>query len=133
LKLWVDACLTPRLEGVAHRRGYEATSNRARGMLTWLDPNLYPVVVAEDWVFVTNNEKDFRDLAAAARLHPGLIVLPQGTVVQQRAWFDTTLGYVEAHAADESEPPGDWMICRIVTYDDRDHVNRHGWLPGAVA
>lgn len=64
MKLWVDACLTPQLEGVAHARGYEATSNRARGMLAWLDPNLYPVVVDGDWVFVTNNEKDFRDLAA---------------------------------------------------------------------
>lgn len=129
MKLWVDACLTPQLEGVAHARGYEATSNRARGMLTWLDPNLYPVDVDEDWVFVTNNEKDFRELAAASQLHPGLIVLPQGTVAQQQAWFDTTFSYVEARAAEDAESSADWMVCRIVTYDDRDHANRHGWLP----
>lgn len=130
MRLWIDACLTPQLEGVAHARGYEATSNRARGMLTWLDPNLYPVVVDEDWVFVTNNEKDFRDLAVEAQLHPGLVLLPQGTVVQQKAWFGTTLEYVEACAAADAEAPADWMVCRVVAYDDRDHVNRHGWLPG---
>jgi len=39
-------------------------------MLTALDPNLYPVVAAEGWVFITNNEKDFRNLAAEAQLHP---------------------------------------------------------------
>lgn len=87
------------------------------------------MVVDGDWVFVTNNEKDFRDLAAEARLHPGLVVLPQGTVAQQKAWFDTTLAYIEARSAADAESPADWMVCRLVAYDDRDHVNRHGWLP----
>lgn len=130
MKLWADACLTPQLEAVAHARGYEATSNRARGMLTWPDPNLYPVVVEEDWVFVTNNEKDFRDLAAEAQLHTGLIVLPQGTVAQQKQWFDTTLAYIETRAVEDGESSADWMVCRVVIYDERDQVNRHGWLPG---
>jgi hypothetical protein len=40
--------LTPTLEGVAHARGYEGTSNRQRGLLTALDPQLYPVVVEGD-------------------------------------------------------------------------------------
>ncbi len=59
MKLWTDACLTPKLEGVAQVPGYEGTSNRGRGMLTDLDPQLYTVVMDEDWVFVTNDEKDF--------------------------------------------------------------------------
>ncbi|MBF6621334.1 MAG: DUF5615 family PIN-like protein [Patulibacter sp.] len=122
--------MTPQLEAVAHARGYEATSNRARGMLTWLDPNLYPVVVGEDWVFVTNNERDFRELAGEAQMHPGLIVLPQGTVAQQQDRFDTTLAYIEARAAEDDESPADWMVCRIVAYDDHDDSNRHGWLSG---
>jgi predicted nuclease of predicted toxin-antitoxin system len=79
VKLWADACVTPTLEGVAHARGYEGTSNRQRGLLTALDPQLYPTVVAEDWVFITNNEIDFRKLAETEGLHPGLIVLPPGT------------------------------------------------------
>jgi predicted nuclease of predicted toxin-antitoxin system len=82
VKLWADACVTPTLEGVAHARGYEGTSNRQRGLLTALDPQLYPTVVAGEWVFITNNEIDFRKLAAAEGLHPGLIILPQGRVDQ---------------------------------------------------
>ena len=73
MKLWADACVTPTLENVAHARGYEATSNRQRGLLTALDPELYATVLAEDWTFITNNEIDFRKLAAAHELHPGLI------------------------------------------------------------
>lgn len=78
--------MTPTLQDLAHARGYEATSNRQRGMLTVLDPDLYPVVVDEDWVFITNNEKDFRRLARSAGLHPGIVIVPQSTVAQQHAW-----------------------------------------------
>lgn len=47
MKLWADACVTPTLEGVAHARGYKGTSNRQRRVLTDLDPQLYPKVLAE--------------------------------------------------------------------------------------
>jgi predicted nuclease of predicted toxin-antitoxin system len=99
VKLWADACVTPTLEGVAHARGYEGTSNRQRGLLTALDPQLYPTVVAGDWVFITNNEIDFRKLAAAEGLHPGLIILPQGRVDQQQASLHSVIDYIERHAA----------------------------------
>jgi len=71
VKLWADACVTPRLEGVAHARGYEATSNRSRGVLSLPDAELHDVVTAEEWVFITNNERDFRALATLAELHAG--------------------------------------------------------------
>lgn len=129
MKLWFDACVTPRLEDVAHRRGYEATSNRSRGLLTAPDSELYPVVTAEDWVLVTNNERDFRTLASEAELHPGLIVLPQGKVAQQQRWFDAVITHIEAQAEDAGEPAADWMICRVVDYDDTDDSVGHGWLP----
>jgi predicted nuclease of predicted toxin-antitoxin system len=105
VKLWADACVTPTLEGVAHARGYEGTSNRQRGLLTALDPQLYPMVVAEDWVFITNNEIDFRKLAETEGLHPGLITLPQGRADQQRAWLNAVIDFIEAHAVDDGEEP----------------------------
>jgi hypothetical protein len=97
-------------------------------MLTASDPELYPVVTAEDWVFITNNEKDFLRLAEAAELHPGLIVLPQGTA-QQAQWFDEVIDHIEHRAAEDREPPADWMVCRIVAYDDADGSIGHGSLP----
>jgi hypothetical protein len=70
VKFWIDACLSPTLEEVAYERGYEATSNRRRNMLSELDPNLYPTVVEQadaedeppsDWMVmrvVTYHEDD---------------------------------------------------------------------------
>jgi predicted nuclease of predicted toxin-antitoxin system len=129
VKLWADACVTPTLEGVAHARGYEGTSNRQRGLLTELDPQLYPKVLAEDWVFITNNEIDFRKLAEAKGLHPGLIILPQGRADQQRAWLDAVIDFIEASAADDGEEPWAWMIGRIVIYDDGDDSITWEWIP----
>jgi predicted nuclease of predicted toxin-antitoxin system len=128
VKLWADACVTPTLEGVAHARGYEGTSNRQRGLLTALDPQLYPTVVAGDWVFITNNEIDFRKLAAAEGLHPGLIILPQGRVNQQQALLHAVIDYIERHAACDGEEPWAWMMCRIVVDDGDDNMSWE-WLP----
>jgi hypothetical protein len=85
-------------------------------MLSAPDGELYEVVTAEDWVFITNNEADFRALAEREHLHPGLIVLPQGTAADQQA-------------ADAGETPADWMVMRVVVYDDVDGTVSHGWLP----
>ena len=133
MKLWADACVTPTLEGVAHARGYEGTSNRQRGLLTALDAQLYPTVVAGDWVFITNNEIDFRKLAAAEGLHPGLIILPQGRVDQQQAWLHTAIDEIERWAAGDGEEPWAWMMGRIVVYEDTDDAVSWEWLPDPPA
>ncbi len=129
MRLWADACVTPQLEGVAHQRGYEATCNRTRGVLAELDPDLYPRIVDGDWVLVTNNEKDFRRLAAEYELHPGLIVLPQSLVDTQKEHFGRVLDYIEHQAADAGETPGDWMVCRLITYDEDALECDWEWLP----
>jgi predicted nuclease of predicted toxin-antitoxin system len=129
VKLWADACVTPTLEGVAHARGYEGTSNRQRGLLAALDPEIFRVVIDEDWVLITNNELDFRKLAAAEGLHPGLIILPQGRADQQRASLHVVLDFIEAHAADEGEEPWAWMVSRVVVYDDGNRSAAWEWIP----
>lgn len=129
MKLWADEDVTPTLQDVAHRRGYEGTSNRQRGLLHALDHELYPTVVADDWVFVTNNEKDFRKLAVAEGLHPGLIVLPLGRADQQQGWLDEVITFVEQRAGEDAEEPWAWMVCRIVVHDGADGGIRWEWLP----
>lgn len=47
MKLWIDECLSPALVGEAQHHGFEATSNRDRGMLGAADPDLLERVVAE--------------------------------------------------------------------------------------
>ena len=121
--------MTPLLAGVARNHGYEGTSNRDMGFLSRLDPSLYPAVVAGEWVFVTNDESDFRELAEEEQLHPGLIILPQHTREQQCAWFEEILAYVEDQAAEDGEDAGIWMINRVVEYDEEAATVRHAWLP----
>ena len=92
MKLWIDEDLTPRLVDPAHAHGYEATSNREQGLLGATDAALYEVVVDGDYVFVTNDEQDFRRLCRAHDLHPGLIVLPERIRVEQVAMFERVPG-----------------------------------------
>jgi predicted nuclease of predicted toxin-antitoxin system len=134
MKLWADEDVTPTLQDVANARGYDGTSNRQRGKLNVLDHDLYPVVVKEEWVFITNNEKDFQKLAKAQGLHPGLIILPSGgSPQQQRDWLDNVITYIEQRAAEDDEPPEDWMVCRIVTYEKVGDTTDWEWLPEDAA
>jgi predicted nuclease of predicted toxin-antitoxin system len=128
VKIWADERVTPTLEGVAQRRGYEATSNRSRGMLNARDSELFSVVVREDWVFVTNNETDFVNLARQAELHPGLVSIPQSAVVRRRRTFDAVIRYIEDQATTSDESAADWMVCRLVVADEHAAI-RHAWLP----
>jgi predicted nuclease of predicted toxin-antitoxin system len=129
MKLWIDEDLTPRLVDPAHAHGYEATSNRDRGLLGATDAALYEIVVDGDYVFVTNNEQDFRRLCRGHDLHPGLIVLAERIRVEQVAMFERVLDYVEQHAARAGEAPGSWMVNRVVEVDPTTEVCRDHPLP----
>ena len=50
------------------------------------------MILREEFVFVTNNARDFRKLMGATELHPGLIViLPSVTPPVQRELFQRAL------------------------------------------
>ena len=131
MKFWIDACLSPTLEDVANSRDYQATSNRRRGLLDAPDAQLYRTVVTEDWIFVTNNEQDFRTLAGLEQLHPGLILMPQARRGTQQDRFNEIIAFIEDQAAADGEAPGDWMVMRLVQYVEPDNHISHGWLPDA--
>lgn len=80
-------------------------------------------------MFVTNNESDFRDLASAKDLHPGLIVVPQALRELQKQRFDLVLAYIEEQAAPEGEEPAIWMMNRVVEYEEGTGQIHHDWLP----
>ena len=129
MKLWIDEDLTPRLVDPAHAHGYEATSNRDRRLLGATDAALYEIVVDGDYVFVTNNEQDFRRLYRTHDLHPGLIVLAERIRVEQVAMFERVLDYIEQHAARAGEAPGSWMVNRVVEVDEATEVCSDHPLP----
>lgn len=75
VRLLIDECLSPSLEGVAHDMGYEAIHLNHRGWSGLKDPLLFRRVFEESLTLVTNNQSDFERLAGGLEVHPGLIVL----------------------------------------------------------
>lgn len=129
MKLWIDECLSPTLVERANQRGLWATCNRDRNLLGELDEKLYPIVLDEEAVFVTNNEADFLSLGREAGLHSGLIVLPQGgRRATQSLLLDAAIDHIEAQAKAHDEAPADWMVNKYVEVDPEESV-AHRDLP----
>jgi Domain of unknown function (DUF5615) len=68
----VDECLSVDLVTVAGASGHEA---RHVGRAGWKDWNVTRYASDGDFVLVTNNASDFRQLYAAQPLHAGLVIL----------------------------------------------------------
>ena len=55
----IDECLSPALVATAKARNFEADHVTYLGKAGWQDWNLVPFAVANDYVIVTNNRRDF--------------------------------------------------------------------------
>jgi predicted nuclease of predicted toxin-antitoxin system len=109
VRFLIDECLHTSLTDVANKAGYEAHHVTRRGWSGFKDHQLREVVQREEFVFVTNNARDFRKLMGESELHSGLIViLPNVTPALQRELFEQAL--VEA-----SKLPD--MINKVVEID----------------
>lgn len=85
MKFLIDECLSPELTKLAQRQGYGESTH-----VVWLggaglkDWELKPLILKDDWTFVTKNSVDFRGPAdkpgtkgqyADVEIHAGLICL----------------------------------------------------------
>jgi predicted nuclease of predicted toxin-antitoxin system len=92
VRFLIDECLHTSLVAVAQERGHEANHVNWLGLSGETDWDLMPLIVDEDFTFVTNNAKDFRKLYAKEPVHAGLIiVVPQVGPEKQRELFDALL------------------------------------------
>lgn len=89
----IDEQLSPRLVGIAHERGHEATCVRDRGWVGLRDDVLVHMAFAHDFVLVTRNVRDFRELLGTVEVHCGLISLH---AVDDSFDVDTQLDFFEA-------------------------------------
>ena len=100
-RLLIDECLSPRLVGLAHIRGLEATHVNYLGLRTSPDYLLMPVIVGGDYTFVTNNRADFVRLYRYVDLHAGLlIVVPAVEFEEQRRLLALALDAIAAAGND---------------------------------
>ena len=75
MRFLIDECLSVDLVTVAGQSGHEAHHVAHVGRAGWKDWNVVRYANEGDFVFVTNNASDFRQLFAAQPLHAGLIIL----------------------------------------------------------
>jgi predicted nuclease of predicted toxin-antitoxin system len=92
VRLLIDECLHTSLTDVANKAGFEAHHVNWRGWSGLTDLELFDLIVREEFVFVTNNARDFRKLTAEAELHAGLIVIvPNVRPIAQSELFERAL------------------------------------------
>ncbi len=85
MKFLIDECLSPELTKLARQAGYgESTHVAWLGRAGLKDWELKPLILKDDWTFVTKNSVDFRGPAdrpgakgeyADVEIHAGLICL----------------------------------------------------------
>lgn len=95
MKFLIDECLSIGLVAVASEAGQEAQHVARIGKAGWKDWNVAGYAVAGDFVLVTNNASDFRQLYAAQPLHAGLvIILPNVNRAMQQRIFRRVLDHL---------------------------------------
>ena len=91
----IDECLSGELIATAKARGYEADYVPHIGKGGWQDWNLIPFAVANDYIVVTLNRRDFLKQHANLDVHPGLVILipqaPSDKRPHQAALFERAL------------------------------------------
>ena len=93
MRFLIDECLHTSLTDVANEAGHEAHHVIRRGWSGFKDYQLREVILAEEFVFVTNNARDFRKLMGETELHAGLVVIvPNVAPALQRQMFDRAIG-----------------------------------------
>ncbi|WP_286192266.1 DUF5615 family PIN-like protein [Roseomonas genomospecies 6] len=118
-QILIDACLTPRLVAVAKARGVDATHVSFMGRAREADWDLMPFILGNDYVFVTNNRKDFLKEYAKQEIHNGLIiVIPQGEREDQEKHFTAALDFIE---------PLDDLVNKLVEVLEDGSVRMRDW------
>ena len=92
MRFLIDECLSVDLVNVAGESGHEARHVAHVGRAGWKDWNVARYASDGDFILVTNNANDFRQLYAAQPLHAGLVILiPAVNRVMQQRLFRAAL------------------------------------------
>ena len=76
----------------AKARGFDAGHVTHLGKTGWQDWNLVPFAVANDYIIVTSNRRDFLKEYAKLDIHSGLVVIiPRGKRDEQTRLFEKAL------------------------------------------
>jgi predicted nuclease of predicted toxin-antitoxin system len=82
VKLLLDENLSPAVSEKLRRDGFDVVHVRDRKLSGKSDHDVLKRAYAEDRVLVTSNVEDFRRLAAARELHPGIVLVLDGDLIR---------------------------------------------------
>jgi predicted nuclease of predicted toxin-antitoxin system len=131
----IDECLSSGLVAAAKARGFEADHLTHIGKAGWQDWNLVRFAVANDYIIVTANRRDFLKEYAKLDVHSGLVVvIPMAKRAEQIALFSKALDVLAERNDDlfnqlvEVLPDGS-IHFREWSADDHDvgHINKPKW------
>jgi predicted nuclease of predicted toxin-antitoxin system len=93
----IDECLSPDLMALANARHHYATHVVFRDLQGMRDADLMQVIREGNFIFVTNNGKDFLALYAEEEVHPGLVIIIPGSLGRQKQaeFFGRVLDVIE--------------------------------------
>jgi predicted nuclease of predicted toxin-antitoxin system len=113
LRFFIDECVSPSLSRHLNKLGlHDAIHPRDRGRLREPDRVVFARAIAEDRIVVTENADDFRKLAAAVDLHPGLIILPSIARLEAQRLMDLVIDHLLRASADR---PQDILVNSVLT------------------
>ncbi len=100
MRFLIDECLHTSLVELANEAGYEAHHVVRRGWAGLQDYELRPIILRDEFVFVTNNGRDFLELLGETELHPGLVIIvPNEKPPLQRELFRAALRRITSVAS----------------------------------
>jgi predicted nuclease of predicted toxin-antitoxin system len=134
VRFLIDECLSVALVAMAKERSCHADHVAYIGKSGWQDWNVASFALANDYLLVTNNRRDFLREYARADVHPGLIILiPNVDGADQRRLFGKAFEAVAALddpvnrlievAADGSAHVRTWTRLD----NDLGHISRPVW------
>jgi predicted nuclease of predicted toxin-antitoxin system len=92
VRFLIDECLHTSLTMTANEAGQEAYHVVYRGWAGLEDHELRAIILRDEFVFVTNNGRDFSELLGQAELQPGLVIIvPNEKPAVQRKLFRAAL------------------------------------------
>lgn len=113
MRFFIDECISPTLSQHLNREGlHDAIHPRDRGRLRDPDHVVFARAIEEDRIIVTENADDFRKLAGAVDLHPGLIILPSVARAEAQRLMDLVIAYL---IETEGERPQDLLVNSVLT------------------
>jgi predicted nuclease of predicted toxin-antitoxin system len=109
-KLLLDENLSQQIAVRLRPEGVDAVHVRDRGLLEASDMGVLACSFREDRMLVTSNVDDFVRLARAVQVHPGLVLIEQGSLLrdEQMEVVRRALALIEAELAG-----GEDMVNRV--------------------